>query len=538
MRIRELSEMISHLSPAYADRKLNLCTSAAVNHGDSMTSDEAATAEAMFAEALADFATGLRKLHDAGGAISLPALEEKSVRAGRRRLSPAGISEVLNGKRFPSMDYAIELVRLLTDNPEEVARWQRRWQDVKQLQRAVKVRPHQDGPSYETVTAELNELRSQHVEQTAELNRLRGQHKDLTAWVAGLKAQAEAAHVLADRLQDALYAYWPTGGVTLAGGHEPVCSVAFHPSGRKISAGYRDGMLRVWDPDAARILGGSLASHAGPVHSVAYDLRGNILAAGGEDGTVRLADPGTGQLIGAPLVPHGPPVLSVALEDCRVNQFRHGEYIRLLAAGDTEGTVRVWADVDNPRMDSGPLRELNVNAAVRSLSFSRYGSLLAIGTDTRTPGTLILWDLDTDEQLEMTLSESPVKSVAFHPSKELLAIGPTAGNVILLRQPAHPLADADQMIADGRIELIDTGGEVTSLAFNPQADSLAICVGETSGPHAVYSYDLAARNNRTGAIEFDYAALAVAFRPDGKLLAIARADGGIRLYGPNAWQMP
>jgi hypothetical protein len=82
------------------------------------------------------------------------------------------------------------------------------------------------------------------------------------------------------------------------------------------------------------------------------------------------------------------------------------------------------------------------------------------------------------------------------------------------------------------------GGEVTSLAFNPQADSLAICVGETSGPHAVYSYDLAARNNRTGAIEFDYAALAVAFRPDGKLLAIARADGGIRLYGPNAWQMP
>ncbi|WP_445518188.1 adenylate kinase family protein [Streptomyces sp. NEAU-174] len=89
-----------------------------------------------YRRALADFAEALVGLHVDCGAPPLRQVEAGARAAGRVSLSVSAISEALNGKRLPSLDFTAELVRQLTSNDVNILQqWNERWRNVKRLQR-------------------------------------------------------------------------------------------------------------------------------------------------------------------------------------------------------------------------------------------------------------------------------------------------------------------------------------------------------------------------------------------------------------------
>ncbi|MFE0916097.1 hypothetical protein, partial [Streptomyces sp. NPDC058812] len=109
---------------------------------DPQDNDTAETFEA----ALAAFAEELSLFHIACGSPSYATIASASVRP---RLTKSGLTEMLTGKRLPSLETLLEFVRVVTTpsgldklaagkfraNPETLKEWRGRWQHVKVLQR-------------------------------------------------------------------------------------------------------------------------------------------------------------------------------------------------------------------------------------------------------------------------------------------------------------------------------------------------------------------------------------------------------------------
>jgi WD40 repeat protein len=65
-------------------------------------------------------------------------------------------------------------------------------------------------------------------------------------------------------------------------------AVAFSPDGKLLATGGGSGLVRFWDAQTGRQVGGSLLASAGYVLSVAFDPTGRLLVTGSTDGVTRL----------------------------------------------------------------------------------------------------------------------------------------------------------------------------------------------------------------------------------------------------------
>jgi DNA-binding beta-propeller fold protein YncE len=245
----------------------------------------------------------------------------------------------------------------------------------------------------------------------------------------------------------------------------------------------------------------TLTGHTSDVNAVAFSSDSRLLATGDSEGTVRIWDPATGDHVRA-LTGHTSRVYEVAFSP-------DGS---MLATASSAKTVRIWDPA------TGNLAHALTGHITRvyGVAFSPDGTLLATAGGDKTA---LIWDLATGG-LVHTLGghKAEVYSVAFSPDGTLLA---TASGDHTAR--IWDLATGGQLHS-----LNGHKAEVYSVAFSSDGTLLATAGGDKTA----LIWDLA-----TGGLvhtlgghkaEVNW----VAFSPDGTLLATASGDKTARLWNP------
>jgi WD40 repeat protein len=314
------------------------------------------------------------------------------------------------------------------------------------------------------------------------------------------------------------------------------------------------GQANAADRNTTITLGGTLTDPSGDVTSLAFTPDGKSLVTTDGSGVLYLWDIATGTntpltyihdngVDTATISPNGQTVAAVAHDSTSVylwNAMTRG-YVttltnpgyyyassvafspdsKLLAIGDFHGGAYLW-DVATGR-EIAPLTSPRSGQNPVWVAFTPDGKTLAVANTDSTGGTL-LWNLarHTVTAILTDPEGSGVNSVAFSPDGKLLAAGDNNGTTYLwdvaTRTVLAPLTGL------GPTE------SVVSVAFS--RDGL-LAVGDANG--RIYVWDAATRHLITTLNDpAGRPVLAVAFSPDGKLLATADDEGGIALWRVNS----
>lgn len=296
--------------------------------------------------------------------------------------------------------------------------------------------------------------------------------------------------------------------LTLTGHKGSVEAVEFSPDGRHVATASRDRTVKFWN----------IEGHTSAVTSIAFSPDGKTLATGSSDRTAKLWD-----------LSSGAPRLLYTLRGHMDQIYRlafNPAGTRLATAG-FDNSVKLW--------DVGSGAEIATlkkhQDQLRGVAFSRDGRRLAsVGAD----GFAWLYDLESPDIQATALglahnSEKPktqASTVAFHPQRDQWA---TSGY-------------------DGKLQLWDFSGEnvgtivhpdaesqspprFTNIAFSPDGAVIAALVGGW-----VYFWPVAAFKHPQSEPSFtltvteDSYCNSIAYSHDGKQLAVACNDAGVRIY--------
>jgi len=281
---------------------------------------------------------------------------------------------------------------------------------------------------------------------------------------------------------------------TLTGHEERVAGLSFAPDGRLATASF-DGAVRLWSPAWKEL--SRLTIPGAQLWAVAFSPSGRVLAAGGSEGALRLWAPGQAREI-TRLEGHERAVAAVAFSPDG----------RALASAGLDGNVRLW----DARTGRGRARVDGHDRPATAVAFALDGSMLFTGGED---ATLRGFALPAEPALHTLMGHgADVRAVAFSPDGRTLASGSEDGAVHLWPLPAP-----------GEPRRFDTGGWVRSVAFS--SDGKLLAAG--SDDQRVHVWELASGAHLELPGHSDEI-LAVAFAPGTSILASTGNDGTVRVW--------
>ncbi len=300
---------------------------------------------------------------------------------------------------------------------------------------------------------------------------------------------------------------------------------AFSPDGRILSTAEDDGSVILWDVEEGVPIE-TLEGHRGVTETHAFSPDGRILYTAGNDGRVIIWDVAGNRRLGRPFPTglrgwepgHGhPPAFALSPDG------------RALAVARLDGRVEL---IDAETLRRTASFEAFPGRAGAAIDYSADGRRLAVAGEG---GGVGVWDVESGERVGAPL-RAPRGPRALNPrTVRGLAFG--EGDLLA----AAEVGGAVRIWDVGRRELLRPPlrlpASVYGLAFSPDGSQLAVPFGGLSdeGPNGVEILDVAS-GERVARLSPDDEVLAVAFSPDGGLLAGGMVDGGVLLWATDGWR--
>ncbi len=301
-------------------------------------------------------------------------------------------------------------------------------------------------------------------------------------------------------------------GDRMVGHTDVINKVAFSPDGKTIVSVGTDQTIRLWDAVTRQALGEPFAILTENIMDVAFHPANGTFATAGDEGSVTLWSPTTHTPIEQVLSWHNDAVWDAAFTST-------GD---TLASASADNSIGIWDMSAQPSLT----RSLSGNLGqIYGLDFSPDDSLLAAGGQTGVK----VWDWQKAKQvIAMTGEhEEPVVCLEFSPDGEILASGGMDSKIILWD------VSTGEMIGE---PLAKHQSTVNDLAFSPSGEIL-VSVGCSSadsqycerGEMIIWDLNGQQISSQTLMIH-GHNIWALAFSPDGEIIATGSADETIQLW--------